>query len=823
MGELFGEWFQKATGQTPHAYQASLAMSETLPRVWKLPTGSGKTASAVLTWLWRREKGTKNQKETTGKRLVYCLPMRVLVEQTESVIKQWLKNLDLEDRISVHLLMGGEDAGNWALYPEKPAILLGTQDMLLSRALNRGYGASRSRWPMDFGLVNNDALWIMDEVQLMGPSLDTSAQLAGFRKSFSPLPNETVWMSATVESEWVETVDHPGPISTFELEHTQFSPDSALGRVFYAKKFLNKILVPCEAKTLSQKILEEHQKTFTANNGSLTLVVVNTVKRARDIYNFLKKNLKKESSPPEIILLHSRFRPIDRKEIVSRLLSPLPSLGRIVISTQVIEAGVDISASLLFTELAPWPSLVQRMGRLNRKGELPSATLFCVDLTEKEAKPYEWEDLQEARKILGSIETSTGEVGIDQLPKVVLKRNSGPAFRRRDLLELFDTTPDLAGMDIDVSPFIREGEEKDVLVYWRNVDDNESNPGADIPPPMRGELCPVPFYEFEKLRGKAAGEEDAASRPDQSIRVWIKDFLTGKWNRLGPKSQIYPGQTWLIACNSGNYHPETGWDESVRDRVEPLSTFSEAQESSTDDDPFSQTQGYWLSLAEHTDHVVDELDRILKSLSMAPDYQEALKLAARFHDLGKAHHGFQGRFVPDELSKFREAHSNQLAAKAPRSHWLPPKEWPRRLFRHELISALAVLQKGKGDLAAYLIAAHHGKVRLSIRSLPNESTAPGGALFARGVWDGDWIPDTEEPSPIDLGGGVKVNRFRIDLSVMRLGLTHEGAPSWADRMTRLRDQHGCFFLAFLETILRAADQRASQLESQQSPSAGVHS
>ena len=41
--------------------------------------------------------------------------------------------------------------------------------MLLSRALNRGYAASRARWPVQFGLVNNDCCWVLDEVQLMGP------------------------------------------------------------------------------------------------------------------------------------------------------------------------------------------------------------------------------------------------------------------------------------------------------------------------------------------------------------------------------------------------------------------------------------------------------------------------------------------------------------------------------------------------------------------------------------------------------------------------------------------------------------------------------
>jgi CRISPR-associated endonuclease/helicase Cas3 len=71
--------------------------------------------------------------------------------------------------------MGGEDGGDWDLYPECEAVLLGTQDMLLSRALNRGYASGRSRWPIEFGLLTNDCLWVMDEVQLFGSGLATTA------------------------------------------------------------------------------------------------------------------------------------------------------------------------------------------------------------------------------------------------------------------------------------------------------------------------------------------------------------------------------------------------------------------------------------------------------------------------------------------------------------------------------------------------------------------------------------------------------------------------------------------------------------------------
>jgi hypothetical protein len=74
--------------------------------------------------------------------------------------------------------MGGADDGEWDQHPERDAILIGTQDMLLSRVLNRGYGMSRYRWPVHFGLLSNDCLWVMDEVQNMGSGLVTTAQLA---------------------------------------------------------------------------------------------------------------------------------------------------------------------------------------------------------------------------------------------------------------------------------------------------------------------------------------------------------------------------------------------------------------------------------------------------------------------------------------------------------------------------------------------------------------------------------------------------------------------------------------------------------------------
>ena len=76
----FADLFDRATcgEQKPFPYQIAFAESADLPELVHAPTGSGKTATAILGWLWRYF----HSGEATPRRLVYCLPMRVLVEQT---------------------------------------------------------------------------------------------------------------------------------------------------------------------------------------------------------------------------------------------------------------------------------------------------------------------------------------------------------------------------------------------------------------------------------------------------------------------------------------------------------------------------------------------------------------------------------------------------------------------------------------------------------------------------------------------------------------------------------------------------------------------
>ena len=203
-----------------------------MPEALCAPTGSGKTAAVVLAWLYRRRFGVEIQRRATPRRLVVCLPMRSLVTQTAAAASDWLRRLELLDQgtglsrgpgVGVHVLMGGAADDDWHLHPERDAILIGTQDMLLSRALNRGYAASRFVWPWQYALLTNDCLWIFDEVQLMGVGLATGLQMEAFRRRFGTFgPSATLFMSATLAGDWLATVDHPAPARCHDPRRGRF-------------------------------------------------------------------------------------------------------------------------------------------------------------------------------------------------------------------------------------------------------------------------------------------------------------------------------------------------------------------------------------------------------------------------------------------------------------------------------------------------------------------------------------------------------------------------------------------------------------------------
>jgi len=99
-----------------------------------------------------------------------------------------------------------------------------------------------------------------------------------------------------------------------------------------------------------------------------SVVVFNTAHEAIEFYKMVKNNLGIPSD--KILLLHSRFAAKDREAKMMKVEKLKESREYLIISTQVVEAGVDISSDLFISDLAPAASLIQRAGRFLRyKGE----------------------------------------------------------------------------------------------------------------------------------------------------------------------------------------------------------------------------------------------------------------------------------------------------------------------------------------------------------------------------------------------------------------------------------------------------------------------
>ena len=797
----FDQFFYEATGERPYPYQQRLAATQWPDTLW-IPTGLGKTAAIGLAWLWKRFYLPSDHELhiTTPRRLIWCEPMRVLVEQTANIMTRWIRRLDLEalpdgEEVSIHILMGGESNQSWVEHPERETIVIGTQDMLLSRALMRGYGMSRYLWPMHYAVLHNDALWVLDEIQLMGAGLPTSAQLEAFRREYHTIkPSHTIWVSATMNTQWLNTADFATYTNTLKQEKLtpeEISLDAVAKRVkakktiFKANSHLTTSNVNDHIKQLIEEIIAKHISHTT------TLIIVNQVEQAQEIYKRLHKSLEHASLENyELLLIHSHFRLQERKRLEDKLTNQVTS-DRFIVATQAIEAGVDISSHTLFTYLAPWASLVQRFGRCNRYGEIPDGSkIYWIDIEAdtRLALPYEINELNKAREKLMQL-TSASPM---DLPTVDSAAPIRPVLRRRDFLDLFNTDSDITGFDVDISDYIRDSDHPPVQVFWREFSDT---PSSEMSPPSREELCPTTLNELNKFKGMK----------------WIWDSLTKRWSKINNTS-IKPGMIILLNAADGGYNTEVGFRHDIHEIV-PISTNTTSEHTMTEvyDGDWRSIQKIPIELSRHLTDAEQEAINICNSLDLNDEDTKAIIKAALWHDVGKAHSVFQTAILScEEMSP--DSNHNQLWAKSKCQN----TRYERQYFRHELASALAWLQTHQNnnsstddsanntDLIAYLIAAHHGKVRMSLRAMPSELAADNNRRYARGIWEGDILPQL-------IFGNEYLPPTELTLVFMELGTSDMG-PSWTTRTYTLLEKYGPFKLAWLEAIVRLADWRASSHE-----------
>ncbi|HEM56224.1 MAG TPA: CRISPR-associated helicase Cas3' [Thermodesulfobium narugense] len=152
------------------------------------------------------------------------------------------------------------------------------------------------------------------------------------------------------------------------------------------------------------------------NKGKKVLVITNTVKKSQEIFQKLKKQVS------EVYLLHSLFIQEDRKIKEKQIKDPRNPV--IWVSTQIVEASLDIDYDILFTEVASLDSLIQRMGRIYRKpgriiNEQDQPNVVIANVPSDQGRIYDKDIVQFTLEVL---QPFNGEILMDEKKQELVEK-----------------------------------------------------------------------------------------------------------------------------------------------------------------------------------------------------------------------------------------------------------------------------------------------------------------------------------------------------------------------------------------------------------------
>ncbi len=334
------------------------------------PTGSGKTE---FSFVWSK-----------GEKTFYTLPLRSAVNQIYDRAKNHFSVEHervglLHSDATVYLLGDGNETENLISYDLAKQLsypfIVSTGDQFFPYAL-RPPSYERIYATFSYSRL------IIDEVQAYDPK--AAAIVVKYLQEIYKMGGKFLLMTATLPTFVKEELEKRIKDCNDKVDFEVVNYYENSKRVNYNEIKKHKLQY-CKVKNnikdgkpdfkyddeLIDKIIEKAKE----ENGKRVLVIVNTVKLAVDTYD----EIRKRSNGISVHLLHSRLTFYKRQEKEKRiseiLKNPKPDnehLPKIVVATQVVEASLDLDADILFTELAPLDSLVQRMGRVLRRYKIHS-------------------------------------------------------------------------------------------------------------------------------------------------------------------------------------------------------------------------------------------------------------------------------------------------------------------------------------------------------------------------------------------------------------------------------------------------------------------
>ncbi|MCL2722921.1 MAG: type I-U CRISPR-associated helicase/endonuclease Cas3 [Polyangiaceae bacterium] len=405
-------------GQTPFPWQLELfrrfRQGEAVSTL-DIPTGLGKTATIVV-WLVARALGAP-----LPRRLVYVVDRRAVVDQATEVaekLRNWVQEersvsdaLGLGNRpLPISTLRGQHvDNREWLEDPSAPAIVVGTVDMVGSRLLFSGYGVSSKMRPYHAGLLGTDTLIVLDEAHLVPAFEDLLRQIEGGIEVFGPkdpalcnlLPKFRLLSLSATGREAGST-----PLTLTEADRA----NSVVSKRLSAKKTLTTVRLVRDASDAASEGGEDESDEAKADKKGkgprlasvlakqawdLTtqgtdrircLVFCDKREDAEDVATELRSLAKKDGAEPTIELfvggrrVRERVQARDALAQLGFLAGSNVSLERsaFLLATSAGEVGVDLDADHMVCDLVAWERMVQRLGRVNRRGDGDAKVVVVV-------------------------------------------------------------------------------------------------------------------------------------------------------------------------------------------------------------------------------------------------------------------------------------------------------------------------------------------------------------------------------------------------------------------------------------------------------------
>lgn len=391
MEKEYVKFYSNLAGFTPYQYQIKVAVLLLAGKnvILSVPTGAGKTWASVMPFLFAKQ----NDRTDFPQKMIYSLPLRTLANSIYSDIETTLNKTSIQGLYpelgKLLSIQTGESSND--PYFEKE-IVFSTIDQTLSNFLCFPLPISQRQANINAGSLIGSYL-VFDEFHLLDTKLAMATSL-GMLKMLKNLCRVCI-MTATLTDDYIQFIKEELGFEIVSINDFPHDIEKINSLKPSKDKEIKKAIKVCvEDKLNYRDVLNKHINK--------TIVICNRVETAQNLYLEIEKN---KTPSTTLLCIHSRYFDSDRKlqeqKIKEYFGKDTSEQNAILIATQVIEAGMDISCDVMHTEISPINSFLQRAGRCSRfANEYGEIFVYDVlNIEEKEKINIQTEDKEDQSEI----------------------------------------------------------------------------------------------------------------------------------------------------------------------------------------------------------------------------------------------------------------------------------------------------------------------------------------------------------------------------------------------------------------------------------------